>query len=94
MEPVVIVPDDAGEMLMKLMERMTDQVARFPDIDRWFTYDRNGLRQAIAAIEDETAELYDEWAANKRHLGNCADEVRHELLDIAAVALLMYERVP
>ena len=58
-----------------------------------FTFDRNGLRLAIAAIEDETAELYEEWSHNKRHLDNGILGIKHELLDVAAVAMLAYIEV-
>ena len=78
--------------------RMADQHARLtgPPIPVDFTYDRNGLRLGIAALEDELRELYDEWAKNKKylHAPGVADRIRHELLDIAAVAMLIYRNVP
>ena len=69
------------QRIHKQCERMTDPL---------FTFDRNGLRLAIAAIEDETNELYDEWQHHKRMPSNAVNEIRHELLDIAAVALITY----
>lgn len=62
--------------------------------DPKFTYDRNGLRLAIAAIEDETGELYDEWRLHKRDLSGAGTHqaIRWELLDIAAIAMHTYAR--
>jgi hypothetical protein len=68
--------------------RISDQSERLPA--PLFTFDRNGLRLAIAAMEDEIQELWEEWNNNKRHLGNAHKEIEHELLDIAAVALITY----
>lgn len=59
-------------------------------VDEFFSFDRNGLRLAIAAIEDETNELYEEWRNHKRMLGNARDAIRHELMDIAACAIIAY----
>lgn len=73
-----------------LFDRLTDIERKMTEPK--FTFDRNGLRLAIAAIEDETGELYDEWNHNKHHLGNALHEIRHELLDIAAVAMATYAR--
>lgn len=75
-----------------LRDRIVEQkknIAGKPDL---FAFDRNGLRMAIAAIEDETNELYDEWQHHKRQLGNGVESIRWELLDIAAVAMIAYER--
>lgn len=71
-----------------LRERMRAQDSRISD--HLFAFNRNGLRLAIAAIEDETSELYDEWRNHKRMLGNAHKEIQNELLDIAAVAMLTY----
>jgi hypothetical protein len=74
----------------RLLDRMHDQANRMPQ--SLFAFNRNGLRMAIAAIEDETRELHDEWQANKHVLDDCTrGAIRHELLDIAAVAMLAYE---
>jgi len=77
--------------LNDLMQRIIDQGKRIEGLDL-FTFDRNGLRMAIASIEDETQELYDEWRNHKRMLGNAVHEIRHELLDIAAICMLAYDR--
>jgi hypothetical protein len=71
---------------------MRTKIALYPDALTIFSYDRNGLRLAIASIEDETEELYNEWRMHKRHLGNAVHEIRHELLDIAMCAMLAYIR--
>ena len=75
-----------------LDERVMDQSRRIADRPELFAYDRNGLRMAIASIEDESNELYTVWVDNHHDLSGCVAEVRHELLDIAAVAMLAYER--
>ena len=69
------------ERITAISERCTDDL---------FAFNRNGLRMAIAAIEDETQELYDEWRNHKGMLGNGREAIRHELLDIAAVAIIAY----
>lgn len=77
--------------LAALVERAANQHERLtgPPIPVDFTYDRNGLRLGIAALEDELRELYDEWAAGKKNLDDPAVAARlhHEALDIAAVGL-------
>jgi hypothetical protein len=82
---------DRTRSLEALAVRMAEQAARagVPDV---FTFTRNGLRMSIASIEDETAELYEEWRGSKNHLGNAVGEIRHELLDIAAVAMHAWEQ--
>lgn len=75
------------EAFFNLGIRLAQMQERFPP---GFPFDRNGLRLAIASIEDETAELYDEWRMHKRNLGNARKEIQHELLDIAGVALYAY----
>ena len=81
-----------------LAARMADQHRRLtaPPIPADYTYDRNGLRLGISGLEDELRELYDEWAANKKQLTapGVADRIRHEVLDIAAVAMLIYRNIP
>ena len=77
------------DSIEELTQRMADQANRIPE--GLFAFNRNGLRMAIAAIEDETNELYDEWRNHKRHLGNGITAIRHELLDVAAVAMQAYE---
>lgn len=71
-----------------LEEHVENMRARIPD--DLFAFNRNGLRMAIAALEDEIGELYDDWTHNKNHLGNALHPIRHELLDIAAVAIIAY----
>lgn len=83
------VRTEDGLALSTLAVRMHNVANRVPQ--ELFAYNRNGLRMAIAALEDEMDELYEEWRLHKRALGNCVNEVRHELLDIAAVAMLAYE---
>jgi hypothetical protein len=82
----------------ELGARMADQHARLtgPPIPADFTYDRNGLRLGIAALQDELRELYDEWAVSKKCLDDpgVAGRIRHEVLDVAAVAMLIYQNVP
>lgn len=73
--------NDLRQRIREQSERMTDPM---------FTFDRNGLRLAIAAIEDETYELYDEWQHHKRMPENARKEIQHELLDIVAVAIITY----
>lgn len=84
--------------LDELAARMAGQHKRLtgPPIPVDFTYDRNGLRLGIAALEDELRELYDEWAANKKRLGEpgVAARFHHELLDVAAVAMLILRNIP
>jgi hypothetical protein len=89
---------DNGAAFRDLGDRMADQYARLTGSPSAadFTYDRNGVRLGIAALEDELRELYDEWAANKRYLRkpDVADRIRHEVLDVAAVAMLIYRNIP
>jgi hypothetical protein len=90
--------DTTDQALAELAERMADQHGRLtgPPIPVDFTYDRNGLRLGIAALEDELRELYAEWAANKKSLNepSAAERLRHEALDVAAVAMLIYRNIP
>lgn len=74
--------------LEDLDERMHEQDHRMPY--GLFSFDRNGVRMTIAALEDETGELYHEWSHHKNNLGNALDSIRHEYLDIAAVAMRGY----
>lgn len=82
----------------ELARRMTDQWSRLtgPPIPVDFTYDRNGLRLGIAALEDEIREVYDEWAAGKKRLDDpaVAERLASELLDVASVAMLIYRNIP
>lgn len=84
------------EMLRAIAERAATQHTRLTANGTDFTYDRNGLRLGIAALEDELRELYDEWAAGKRKLDDPAvvAGIRHEVADIAAVAMLILRNVP
>lgn len=66
--------------------------------DPKFTYTRNGIRLAIAAMRDETNELWDEWNKYKRTFHKDDSDrdhhIRHEILDIAAIAMLALRNVP
>jgi hypothetical protein len=55
-----------------------------------FAYTRHGVRAAIAAIEDETFELWGAWESTKRHMGSGIADIQHELLDVAACAMVCY----
>jgi hypothetical protein len=81
--------DNGLDALEERMDQLASKI--HPGLYR---FTRNGLRMAIASIEDETAELYDEWTHNKRMLGNAASGCKTELLDIAAVAMLAWEQIP
>lgn len=80
------------DFLFSMLEaRMHDQANRI-DIPILFRFDRNGMRLGIAAIEDEANELYEEWRDHKNTLGDAVMQIRHELLDIAAVAMHVLEQ--
>lgn len=81
---------DHRDKWMDVVDTFNELKQRFPE---GFPFDRNGLRLGIASIEDETGELYDEWAENKRHLGNAIDQIRTETLQIAAVAMMIVEGI-
>jgi hypothetical protein len=88
------VPETA---LDDLAARMADQHARLTANSAGFTYDRNGLRLGIAALQDELMlELWPHWHEHKKRLDTpeAAAGFRHEFLDIAAVAMLAYLNVP
>jgi hypothetical protein len=93
-----VMASDDPPWLAHLLCRMARQHARLtgPPIPADFTYDRNGLRLGIAALEDELRELYAEWAAGKKRLDDpaVAAKLRHEVLDVASVALLIYRNIP
>lgn len=78
----------AGHALAAVAQRMLEMQSRFDPA--WFGFHRNGLRLGVASLEDELQELWAEWHHHKRHLGNGIQGIRHELLDIAGVALLIY----
>lgn len=84
---------DLAELVAELVHRMADQRNRLhgPPIPVRFSYDRNGVRLGIAALEDELQELRDEWVLHKRDLVPARSKIRHELLDCAAVAMLILE---
>lgn len=92
---MTIHPRDA-EIIADLIEH-ADWMARRME-DPKFTYTRNGVRLAIAAIRDETNELWDEWNLYKRtfHADNVVrdNDIAHELRDIAAIVILMLRNVP
>lgn len=88
--------DNDQANMMQLYERLNVQDEHFP---QGYPYDRNNLRAAIAAIEDETEELKDEWKRYKRVIGIKDDHemhhhIRHELLDIAGIVMLALRNVP
>jgi hypothetical protein len=61
-----------------------------------FPFDRNGIRLGIAAIYDEADELFEEWHSGRvPHTGymysDSAPGIRRELMDIIAVAAMMYQ---
>ena len=89
---------ETRELFSALGARMIDQWTRLtgPPIPVDFTYDRNGLRLGIAALEDEIREVYDEWAAGKKRLDDpaVAERLASELLDVASVAMLIYRHIP
>jgi hypothetical protein len=73
-----------------LTQMYKDLWERFP---QGFPFDRNGVRLGIASLEDEIGEVYEEWSKHKRNLGNCRNEIRTELLQVAAVALMIVEGI-
>jgi hypothetical protein len=78
-----------------LLETRIDALrARSGFRDTLYSYDRNGLRMGIASLEDEVRELYDEWRAGKRDLPAAAPRITDEVLDVAAVAVLLLEQIP
>ena len=95
-DPLVLDSIPPPGMLRDLAGRMVKQHEALAANGADFTYDRNGLRLGIAALEDELREVYDEWKAHKRNLADPAAvaALRHELLDVAAVAMLMYRNMP
>lgn len=97
--PKQLVHGTVNNLIKPLMERMAMQRERLqgPPIPARFSYDRNGLRLGISAIEDELEELLVEWRRYKRHLSfdeNARRRIAHEVLDIASVAMLIYEEIP
>jgi NTP pyrophosphatase (non-canonical NTP hydrolase) len=80
--------------MTKMYDDLRDMVAelydRFPP---GFPYERDSVRLGIACLEDEMQEVYEEWRHNKRHLGNCVSDIRVELLQVAAVAMMMVDGI-
>jgi hypothetical protein len=76
--------------LYDLQDEIINQDANHPES---YPYNRNGVRLGIAALEDEVNEVYEEWRNNKRHLGNCVNEIRYELLQVAAIAMRMIREI-
>lgn len=60
-----------------------------------FPYDRNNVRLGIAALEDETAEVWTIWEKNKHRLGlgDIHENIREELLQVAAVAMMVVQGI-
>jgi hypothetical protein len=81
-----------NKVLIDLVARMEAQSSRI-NVSELFRYDRNGVRAAIAALQDETAEVLAVWRLNKRYLKSrpAIEAIRHEFLDVAAVAMLAYQ---
>jgi hypothetical protein len=58
-----------------------------------FPCTRDGIRLGIAAIQDETSEVWKEWEANKRAFGkwlpnsDSLEPMRQELLQVAAITM-------
>jgi hypothetical protein len=82
----------AAEAFSQLGVRMRDMEQKMtPPL---FTYDRNGLRLGIAAIEDETAELWTAWDDARVKPDQLSDtgraDIQWELLDIAAIAMICF----
>lgn len=95
---VVMTPRPLAVILDELSQRMQDQRFRLygGSNPARFSYDRNGTRLGIAALEDEIFELYEVWKINKKYMDSpeVASRMRHEALDIASVAMLLYENIP
>lgn len=89
-DAMLTIKGDEVTIISNLVIRIRDMRQRMTDPK--FTFDRNGLRLAIASIDDENNELWEEWNRYKRNLGNGVEKIRHELLDIAGIAMLAYER--
>jgi hypothetical protein len=58
-----------------------------------FPYTRDGMRLAIAALEDEVREVWSEWEMTKRRMDEYDPEydhgIRDEALQVAAIAIQM-----
>ena len=83
-----------------LTDRINNITSR-PGCNHLYHYDRNGMRLAIAALEDETRELWEAWHDGRiRHTDQMSNDptmtyqIATELLDIAAVAMIAYSRIP
>jgi hypothetical protein len=77
--------------IVALEDHIANKRLHHPEIDGLFAYHRNGLRMAIASIEDETWELLDAWRVCKRDLSAGRRVIQHELLDIAMICMIAYE---
>lgn len=74
-----------------LITTVNDLTNRFPE---GFPADRNGIRLGIAAIEDETQEVWEEWRQLRRSLPDCdMTYLRTELLQVAAVCLMIVRSI-
>ena len=78
------------QQINDLLDMHIELTDRYPE---GYPYTRDGVRLGIAALEDEVAEVYEEWTRNKRHLGNCITSIRAELLQVAAVAMMIIEGI-
>lgn len=78
------------KQFMDLFDTYRELKERFP---QGFPFDRNGVRLGIASLEDEVTEVWDEWNMHKRALGNCREQIRTEVLQVAAVALMIVEGI-
>lgn len=86
-EPRVI---DVRALLLLIAEEVDRQDRNHPG---GYPFDRNGLRLGIAALEDEVQEVYEEWRKHKRDLGNGADSIRAELLQVMGVAFRIVREI-
>ena len=79
--------------IIALEDHIANKRIHHPEVDELFSFSRNGLRLAIASIEDETYELLDAWREHKRNLDQGRISLGHELLDIAMICMIAYENM-
>jgi hypothetical protein len=90
-----------GEMTPLPVEDMPDKWADVREVYKTlqrryphgFPFNRNDVRLGIAALEDETAEVWKEWDNKKHNLDHGAYNLREELLQVAAVAMMIVEGI-
>jgi NTP pyrophosphatase (non-canonical NTP hydrolase) len=81
---------DARALLLLIAEEVDRQDRNHPG---GYPFDRNGLRLGIAALQDEVQEVYEEWRLYKRDLGNGAEAIRAELLQVMGVAFRIVREI-